>query len=173
VDVHEKLDELAALIENARAMPMSASCMINRADTLALIDEIRELLPEELRYAELLLADRESVIADGRQEAEKIIEAAKAERDRLVSQTSVARQAGSHADEVRQHALQEAATLRQEIDEYVDTKLANFEVVLEKTLTAVQRGRDKLRGRQDEDELGEHVRAQDTGEHDAVGEGAF
>jgi hypothetical protein len=162
VDVHEKLNELAAMIESARAMPMSASCIVNRADALALIDEIRELLPEELRYAELLLADRESVIADGRAEAEKIIESAKAERDKLVSQTSIARQAGNHADEVRQQALQDAATLRKEVDEYVDTKLANFEVVLEKTLTAVQRGRDKLRGRQDVDELGEHVRAQEA-----------
>jgi len=173
VDVHEKLNELAALVETARAMPMSASCMINRADTLALIDEIRELLPEELRYAELLLADRESVIADGRQEALKIIESARAERAKLVSQTAVARQAGSHADEVRQLAAQEALTLRKEVDEYVDTKLANFEVVLEKALTAVQRGREKLRGRQDVDELGEHVRAQDTGDGYAVPDGPF
>jgi hypothetical protein len=166
VDVHEKLNELAAVIENARAMPMSASCMVNRADVLAMIDEIRELLPEELRYAEMLLADRQSVIADGRAEAEKIIESAKAERDKLVSQTAVARQAGSHADEVRQQAVHDAATLRKEVDEYVDTKLANFEVVLEKTLTAVQRGREKLRGRQDVDELGEHVRAQEAGQAD-------
>ncbi len=170
MDVQEKLNELAALVETARAMPMSASCIVNRAEALALIDEIRDLLPEEFRYAEMLLSDREAVIADGRQEAEKIVESAKAERDKLVSATAVARHAGTHADEVRQHAVQEAALLRKEVDDYVDTKLANFEVVLEKSLTAVQRGRDKLRGRQEMDELGEHVRAQEARQGDPVEE---
>ena len=41
-----------------------------------------------------------------------------------------------------------------DVDDYVDSKLANFEVVLHKVLTSVERGRDKLRGRQESDELG-------------------
>ena len=162
MDVHDKLDELVAMVESARSMPMSASCILNRGDVLALIDEIRRLLPEEFRYAQLLLSDREAVIADGRREAETIIAAAQGERDRLVSQTTVSQAAGSHADEVRQQAIREALSLRKEADDYVDTKLANFEVVLEKTLTAVQRGRDKLRGRTELEELGEHVRSSDA-----------
>jgi hypothetical protein len=162
--MHDKLNELAAMVESARSMPMSASCIINRGEALALVDEIRELLPEEFRYAEMLLADREAVIADGRQEAEKIVAAAKAEREKLISETAVAREAGTHADQVRQRAVQEAASLRKEADDYVDTKLANFEVVLEKTLAAVQRGRDKLRGRNEMEELAEHARAQEGGE---------
>jgi hypothetical protein len=55
VDVHEKLDELTAALESARAMPMSASCIVNRGEILALIDDIRELLPEEFRHAQMLL----------------------------------------------------------------------------------------------------------------------
>ena len=43
--------------------------------------------------------------------------------------------------------------MRREVDDYVDTKLANFEVVLTRTLGAVERGRDKLRGRREVDDL--------------------
>ena len=51
MDVHEKLDELVAQVESARSMPMSASCIVNRGEMLALLDEVRALLPEELAHA--------------------------------------------------------------------------------------------------------------------------
>jgi len=149
VDVHEKLDELAAVIQGARSMPMSASCIVNRGDVLALVDEVRALLPEEFRHAELLLRDREAVVEEGREEAERIVAAAQEERLRLVSETEVAAQAELAAEQIRAAAEEESATMRREVDDYVDGKLANFEVVLEKTLAAVHRGRDKLRGRSD------------------------
>ena len=49
----------------------------------------------------------------------------------------------------------EALRMRRETDDYVDAKLANFEVALHKTISAVQKGRDKIRGRHDFDGLGE------------------
>jgi cell division septum initiation protein DivIVA len=156
VDVHEKLDELTAMVQNARSMPMSASCVVNRAEVLSLVEEIRELLPEEFRHAELLLQDREAVVDEGRREAAKVIEAAHAEADRLVSETEVLAEARRRAEDIRVDAYDEAATMRREVDDYVDTKLANFEVALDKTLAAVHRGREKLRGRSalDEPEAG-------------------
>ena len=51
MDVHDKLDELSTLIESARAMPMSASCVVNRAQVLDLLDEVRSLLPDSLAQA--------------------------------------------------------------------------------------------------------------------------
>ena len=151
MDVHEKLDELAAVIQGARSMPMSASCIVNRGDVLALIDDIRGLLPEEFRHAELLLRDREAVVDEGREEAERIVAAAQEERARLVAETEVAAQAELDAAEIRAAAEDESAAMRREVDDYVDAKLANFEVVLDKTLAAVHRGREKLRGQHDLD----------------------
>lgn len=147
MDVHDKLDELAAIVESARSMPMSASCIVNRAEVLGLIEEIRELLPEEFRHAELLLSDREAVLDEGRREAERIIAAAREERERLLSETEVVSEAGRVAEEVKAAAAAEALAMRNEVDDYVDTKLANFEVALHKTLAAVHRGREKLQGR--------------------------
>lgn len=147
MDVHEKLDELTAIVEHARSMPMSASCVVNRGEVLALLEEIRELLPEEFRHAQMLLADRESVVDEGRREAQRLLVAAEQERLALTSETEVVSEAQRQAQRIQAEAAAEAQRMRGEVDDYVDTKLANFEVVLEKTLAAVHRGRDKLRGR--------------------------
>ena len=89
MDVQERLDELAVLIEDAKSMPLSASCLVNRAQVLDLIDEIRQLLPESVHRADELLADREAVVQDGRREADRILERARAESDRMVSEHEV------------------------------------------------------------------------------------
>ncbi|MCU0265733.1 MAG: hypothetical protein MUC45_06370 [Actinomycetia bacterium] len=155
MDVHDKLDEITALVENARAMPMSSSCMVNRAELLALLDELRALLPEELDLADRLLSDREQVVGEGRLEAEQIVAAAHEERMRLVSETEVYAQAQLEASRIVADAETEAEQMRSATDEYVDGKLATFEISLNKTLAAVQRGRDKLRGRHDVHDLGD------------------
>lgn len=147
MDVYEKLDELIAIVENARSMPMSASCVVNRGEVLGLLEEIRELLPEEFRHARMLLDDRESVVDEGRREAARILDRAEQERLALTAETAVASEAQRQAQRIRSAAADEATMMRREVDDYVDTKLANFEVVLEKTLHAVRRGRDKLSGR--------------------------
>jgi cell division septum initiation protein DivIVA len=155
LDIHDKLDELTAVVENARSMPMSASCIINRGEVLDLLEELRELLPEEFRHAQMLLEDREAVVDEGRREALRLIAEAEVERARLVSETEVLAEAARQAGQIRAAAVDEADTMRAEVDDYVDTKLANFEVVLDKTLSAVHRGRDKLRGRSPHEEFGD------------------
>ena len=146
MDVHDKLDELITLVEDARSMPMSASCIVNRGEVLGLLEELRALLPEEFRHAQLLLADRESVVDEGRREAARILDNAQEQRVALTAETEVVAEAERVAGQIRTAAAEEARTMRAVVDDYVDTKLANFEVVLEKTLNAVHRGRDKLSG---------------------------
>jgi hypothetical protein len=162
VDVNAKIDELIEIVESARAMPMSASCVINRAQVLDLLDDLKRGLPEEMDRAQRVLADRESVLADGRREAERLIERTRSERDSIIGNTDVSREARGAADRILAEARGEAEQIRVEADDYVDQKLANFEVVLTKTLQAVGRGRDKMRGNTSPmDELGRHVDEQD------------
>lgn len=144
-EVTRRLDELVALVEGARAMPMSASCVVNRGDVLALLDEVRGALPAEFRRAEYVLRDRDAVIDEGRREAERIVEAAREERLRLIAETEIVQEAYAERDRVLAEAAHRSESMRREVDDYVDTKLANFEVVLTRTLGAVERGRDKLR----------------------------
>ncbi|RPE40404.1 vacuolar-type H+-ATPase subunit H [Streptomyces sp. Ag109_O5-1] len=146
MDVQKKLDDIVATVSGARAMPMSASCVVNRADLLAMLEELRQALPGSLAQAQELIGDRDQMVEQARMEAERIIETAHAERGSLISDTEVARRSQAEADRILGEARREAEEVRAEADDYVDSKLANFEVVLTKTLGSVGRGREKLLG---------------------------
>jgi len=150
VDISAQLDELAAMICSARAMPMSASCVVNRNEVLEAIEGLRASLPDELTMAQDLLDERSAVVEEGRVEAQRIIDEAVAERDRLVARTTVVKEATREAQRRVEAAQDEADRMRLEVDDYVDAKLANFEIILRKTLGAVEHGRDKISGRLDE-----------------------
>ncbi|MFF7362627.1 cell division initiation protein [Streptomyces sp. NPDC008125] len=147
MDVQKKLDEIVEAVGNARSMPMSASCVINRADLLGMLEELREALPGSLAHAEEVIGGSEQLVDRARQEAERIIESAHAERGSLISGTEVVVRSQDEADRILADARREAAEVKAEADEYVDSKLANFEVVLTKTIGSVDRGREKLLGR--------------------------
>ncbi|MFI9098991.1 cell division initiation protein [Streptomyces fildesensis] len=146
MDVQKKLDEIVAAIEGARSMPMSASCVVNRAELLSRLEEVRSALPDSLSQAEALLGGREQMVEEARLEANRIIESAHAERGSMISDTQVARQSQDEAERIVAEARREAEEIRAEADDYVDSKLANFEVVLTKTIGSVDRGREKLLG---------------------------
>lgn len=147
MDVQKKLDEIVAAVGSARSMPMSASCVINRAELLAQLEEVRGALPGSLAQAQELIGGREQMVEEARREAERIIESAHAQRGSLISDTEVARRSQDEADRILADARREAEEIRAEADDYVDSKLANFEVVLTKTIGSVDRGREKLLGR--------------------------
>ncbi|MGH6653885.1 MAG: hypothetical protein ACRDVE_01610 [Actinocrinis sp.] len=163
MDVNAKIDELIEIVESARAMPMSASCVINRAQVLDLLDDLKRALPEEMDHARRVLADRESVMEDGRREAERMLERTRTERDSIIGNTDVSREARGSAERILGDARREAEQMRAEAEDWVDQKLANFEVVLTKTIQAVGRGREKMRGSTNPmEELGRHVDEQDA-----------
>lgn len=146
MDVQKKIDEIVEAVGSARSMPMSASCVVNRADLLSMLEEVRQALPGSLAQAQELIGGREQLVEQARQEAERIIETAHAERGSLISDTEVARRSQGEAERILAEARQAAEEVRVEADDYVDSKLANFEVVLTKTLGSVGRGREKLLG---------------------------
>lgn len=153
MDVHAKLLELRKVVEQARSMPMSASAMVNRGELLEKIDEVSGALEAAFTESQRVIAERDEVVAEGRREAEQIVKDARDEREKIISDTDVYRVAKREADQVVEQARAEADELRKETDDYVDAKLANFEVALHKTIAAVQKGRDKIRGRHDFEDL--------------------
>ncbi len=151
MDVDQRLDELAQMVEQAKAVPLSASCMINRAQVLDVIEDIRDALPRSLSDADQLLAEREAVVAEGRLEAQRLVAEAREEQIRMLSQHEIYLVAVAEAEALRAETEDETTRMRRETDDYIDARLATFEITLHKTLTAVERGRDKLRGQAEED----------------------
>lgn len=143
-DFEQLLLELRDMIEHARTMPMSASVLVNREEAMVLLDEIFAGVPEEIRQARWLLKERDEFLAQARREADDIIESARVQSERMVERTEIAREARRVAQKTIDDADGQARRLRLECEDYVDHKLAEFEVVLERTMVAVQKGRDRL-----------------------------
>jgi cell division septum initiation protein DivIVA len=145
MDPLDRIDEISAFVEAAKAVPMSANVRVNRNELLGMLDELRSELPTEVRRAQALLDERDKIIMAGQREAERIISEGEAEHARLVSVAEVTVSAEHEASRIVAEARAEAQRLRDEVEEYVDTTLANFEQMLQRTMSTVERGRDKMR----------------------------
>ena len=143
-DTETLLLRVRELVENGRSMPMSASVLVNREELLELLDEALGGLPAELRQARWLLKEREEFLGQARRDADDIIEAGRAQAERMVERTEVVREARRLSQQVIDAADAQARQTRHEAEDYIDQKLAAFEVVLERTMQAVQRGRERL-----------------------------
>lgn len=157
IDVEARLSYLERLVGDAKAVPLSASIMVNRAEVVEVLAAIRDSLPEEVTQARWVVKERDDILERAGSDAGRLIEDAEAERARLVSEQEVMRTAQRDADRILEEAQEQARQMRLEAEDYVDAKLANFEVVLHKTLGAVEKGRAKLRGRLDTDQLAEDL----------------
>lgn len=147
MDVHDQLNQIAATIREAKAMPMSASCLVNRPEMLEALERLREVLPASLGHAEALLSDRDAVVSSGREEAERLLVVARLERDQLLEGSEVLMAARERAAEVATEARAEATRLLADADDYVDRKLGEFEVVLGQLGSQVKNGRERLAAR--------------------------
>jgi vacuolar-type H+-ATPase subunit H len=154
-ELHSKLAEIVSLVESARAMPMSASCVVNRAELLERLGDHEAKLPDTITKAQELLGNKRGVVDEGRREAAEIVAEAHEERRRLLEATDVHQEATAEAERLLAEARTSAEAMRVEVEDYVDAKLANFEIVLTKTLSAVERGRQKLSGRNELERLSE------------------
>jgi cell division septum initiation protein DivIVA len=143
-DLETILRELREVLENARTMPMSASVLVNREETIELVDEALGALPEELRHARWLVKEREEYLVQARRDAEDIVEAGRVQAERMVERTEVAREARRVAQQVIGQAEADSRRLRHEAEDYIDQKLAAFEVVLDRTMATVVKGREQL-----------------------------
>ena len=84
--VFEALDELVTIVEEARGLPMTASCVVPRGDVLELLDDVRDALPGEVDDAQDVLDHRDQMIGEAtEQAATKTVSDAQAEAHRLVS----------------------------------------------------------------------------------------
>lgn len=144
ITIEEALGAIADLVENAKAMPLSASVLVQRDEVLYLVDAALDAIPIEIRQAQLLLRERHEIAEKARFEADEIIAAATSKAEMLVSRTEITRQANQNAARMVQQAKEEAAKLKYAAQDFVDQKLASFEIALEAIAKSVRAGREKL-----------------------------
>jgi len=153
MDSTEKLNTAIAMVEEARGVPLSASCVVHRGEMLEILNHARDYLPVDFITAEGILEDRDQIIEEGRISAEAMIATAREEVARMIEQTSIVQAARDEAQRILDDARSVAAEERAEVETYIDGRLATLEVILNKTLDAVARGRERLEGADDKDVL--------------------
>jgi hypothetical protein len=151
MDVHDRLNQLTATVRSAKTMPMSASCLVNRAEMLDILERLHDELPADLDQADAVLSEREAVLAAGREQVERILEDARREREQLIEQTDVLVAARARAATVALVSRAESTRLLADADDYVDRKLAEFEVLLGQLASQVNNGRLRLTARREAD----------------------
>ena len=145
----EAIERLAAaitMIEEAKGVPLSASCIIHRGELLAALDQARAALPNDLERAMKILREQDRLIEEARSNADTLISQAREEVSSLVADTEIVAAARKEAKKIIDEVNDEAEAQQEEIDAYVDSRLATLEVILNKTLDTISKGRDRLAG---------------------------
>ena len=124
MDVVENLESAIAAVEEARSVPLSASCVINRSELLQLLDKIKVSFPNDLAKAIAIQRDKENILEDAHEQADAIIEQAREEVARLVEQTTIVSSARKEANRILAEANTDGEKSREEIDAYIDSRLA-------------------------------------------------
>jgi cell division septum initiation protein DivIVA len=141
------------MVEEARGVPLSASCVLHRGEILEILDGARAALPNDLEAARKIMASRDALIEEGRLSSEALIASAREEVSRMIEQTAIVSAAREEAQHILDDAHIDADAEREEVEKYIDSRLATLEVILNKTSDAVARGRDRLAGAGDKDVL--------------------
>lgn len=159
MDLTTRIEQLEVLINEAKSMPLSSSVLLNKDELLEVVRQMRESIPEEIKQARWVVRDREDLLLKARDKADEILAEARAEQERMLSKEGVVLAAAHEADRIVTTAQEDARAAQLEVEDYVDTKLAQFEIVLKKvvenmekvsramirTSDQVEAGRDKLR----------------------------
>ena len=144
MDIAARIQQLEDMVREAKSMPLSSSVLVNREELLELIAAMREALPEEIKQARWVVRDREELLAKARRDADGLIAKARGEQGRLVARESVVLASQEEAERILADAREQARQVRLEAEDYVDAKLAQFEITLQRIEEALVGTRDVL-----------------------------
>ena len=153
MDVLVLIDKLDDLVHNAKSVMMTDQVRVDKEEIYDILDQMRATIPEEIKQARWIVKERQEMLAEAKREAERVVKEARERQDRLVSEEEVYKQAERAAEDIIQDAREREREIRLGAEDYADEILGTLETNLSKFTAAVQRGRDRLAGR-DEAEVG-------------------
>ncbi len=143
-DIESDLRGLIELVANAKQMPLSNSALVPREDVLGLLEQALHSLPDEIREARWALRDREELMAAEMHKAQQLMDQVRAEAARMVDKTEIVRQSRLRSDQIIADAQTQARQMINQAEDFIDGKLGNFEIVLERLLKTARSGRERL-----------------------------
>jgi len=154
MDVLVLIDKLDDSIHNGKPVPLTDQVRVEREEIYDILDQMRATVPEEIKQARWIVKERQEMLAEAKREAERIIREARDQQERLINQQEVVRLAERQAEDIVEDARSREREIRLGAEDYADDILNTLEVNLQKFTQAVQRGRERLAGREQGAEVG-------------------
>jgi hypothetical protein len=140
MDILQLIDRLEELFNESKAIPLTRNVMVDEDRMLDIIDQMRIAIPEEVKKAQQLLGQRDRVLAQAQEEANRTLEIARQKSDQLVGKDIVMQEAQRRADQILTQARAEAEGIRADADDYVVDSLTQLQAELERITNQVNNG---------------------------------
>jgi hypothetical protein len=152
MDILHLIDRLEELFNESRAIPFTHNVIVDEEKMLDLIDQMRVAIPDEVKKAQQILTQRDRILAQAQEEANRTLALAREKVDQLTERDSIAQSAQIRAEQIAAQATLEAEQTRRDADNYVIETLTRLEMELERYLNQVRNGIMTLRESQKEPE---------------------
>lgn len=140
MDILHLVDRLEELFNDSRAIPLTHQVVVDEDRMLDLIDQMRVSIPDEVKKAQQLLAQRDRILAQAQEEANRTLALAREKSEHFVERDAIVQSAQARAEQVLAQARAEAEATRRDADNYILESLSRLEVELERILTQVRNG---------------------------------
>jgi hypothetical protein len=144
MDILHLVDRLEELLNQSRPFPFTHNVIIDEDRMLDIIDQMRVAVPDEVKKAQQLLAQRDRILAQAQEEANRTIAIAREKSDQLVERDAIVQAAQARADQIQAQARTDAEKTRRDADQYVVDSLTKLEVELDRILNQVRNGINAL-----------------------------
>jgi len=149
MDILQLIDRLEELFNESKSIPLTRNVMVDEDRMLDIIDQMRIAIPEEVKKAQQLLGQRDRVLAQAQEEANRTLELARQKADQLTSKENVVAEAQRRGEQLMAQARADAENVRLDADDYVMRSLTQLQAELERITNQVING---IRVVQDEQE---------------------
>lgn len=140
MDILHLVDRLEELFNQSRPLWFTHSVLVDEDRMLDLIDQMRVSIPEEIKKAQQLIAQRDRILAQAQEEANRTLQLAREKADQALERDSIVQAAQLKAEQIIAQAKEEAEITRQEADKYVFEVLTGLEMEMERLLNQVRNG---------------------------------
>ena len=140
MDILHLIDRLEELFNNSKAVPLTRNVMVDEDKMLDIIDQMRIAIPDEVKKAQQLLAQKDRVMAQAQEEANRTIEIARQKADQMVTKDMIMQEASRRAELTLSQARTDAESIRGDADDYVIDSLTQLQAELERITNQVNNG---------------------------------
>lgn len=140
MDILQMIDRLEELLNESRPLPFTHNVIVDEDRMLDLIDQMRVSIPEEVKKAQQLLAQRDRLIAQAEEQAQRTVNLARDRSSELVERDQLVQAAYTQAEQIKDQAYADGDLIRKEADEYVLETLRNLEMEMERAINQVRNG---------------------------------